>query len=205
MKSREEALELLNSWVGSESLRGHCRAVAAAMDGYAKKYLEDGKLSAVEKVAGMSELSAVRAAVGMDIVDKWYLCGLLHDFDWERFPSLEEHPREGCKFLEENGYDEDIIEAILGHNAATGIPRRSLMARTLFAVDELSGLVVALSKVRPGGFDGMSAKSVRKVMKKKDFAAAISRADIRKGIEELGVDEGEHFELVISALGNVTF
>jgi predicted hydrolase (HD superfamily) len=128
---------------------------------------------------------------------------LLHDFDWERYPTLEEHPIEGCKKLRENGYDEDIIEAILGHNKATGIKRRSLMAKTLFAVDELSGLIVALARVRPGDFEGMSAKSVKKAMKKKDFAAAINRDDIRLGIEELGIGEEEKdgfFELVVKAL-----
>ena len=194
MKTRSDAKQLLEEWVSSESLRKHCLSVAASMEAYAKKFLEEGKLSAVETAAE---------------IDKWFICGLLHDFDWERFPTLEEHPIKGCEELRKRGYGEDIIEAILGHNKATGIPRRSLMAKTLFAVDELSGLVVALGRVRPGNFEGMTAKSVRKAMKKKDFAAAINREDIIQGMEELGLkeddDEGRsaHIELIIGALSEL--
>jgi len=182
MKSRQDAQKLLEEWVKSDSLRKHCLSVAASMEKYAEKFGEDK--------------------------DKWYLCGLLHDFDWEEYPNIDEHPIKGCQKLREEEYDEDIITAILGHNAKTGIKRYSLMAKTLFAVDELSGLVVALARVRPGNFDGMTAKSVRKALKKKDFAAAISRDDIRKGMEELGLKEDDldgrnsHFELVISALSS---
>jgi predicted hydrolase (HD superfamily) len=179
-KTRKEALELLNEWVKSDSLRKHCLGVAVCMEGYAKKR----NLSDEE-------------------VDLYWICGLLHDYDWEKYPDVNLHPIEGCKNLRKKGYDESIIEAILGHNAKTGIKRSSDMAKTLFAVDELSGLVIALAKIRPGNFSGMKAKSVKKVMKKKDFAAAINRADIRMGIEELGVEIDEHIELVISALEKI--
>ena len=177
MKTREDAKKLLYEWISSESLRRHCLGVAACMEAYAKKFDENS--------------------------DKWWITGLLHDFDWEKFPDIDKHPIEGCKKLREEGYDEDIIEAILGHNPKTGIPRRSLMAKTLFAVDELSGLVFALAKVRPGNFEGMSAKSVKKAMKKKDFAAAINRGDINLGIEEMNVDRDEHFMLVVKALNSI--
>jgi len=184
MKSRQDALNLLQEWVKSESLRRHCLGVAVSME----KYAEKRNLSREDK-------------------DKWYLCGLLHDFDWERYPNTDEHPIKGCQELRKKEYDEDIITAILGHNVKTGIKRYSLMAKTLFAVDELSGLVVALARVRPGNFDGMSAKSVKKAMKKKDFAAAINREDIELGMEELSLENDEeknsHFELVISALSGV--
>ena len=181
MKTRSEARELLGDWVKSESLKRHCLGVAACMEAYAK-----------------------RKGLGENEVDKWYICGLLHDFDWERYPDLNTHPIKGCEKLKKLEYDEDIITAILGHNVKTGVRRYSLLAKTLFAVDELSGLVVALARVRPGNFDGMSAKSVKKAMKKKDFAAAIDRKDIQLGIEELGINDDEgrdgHFELVIKAL-----
>ena len=177
---------MLEEWVKSESLRRHCLGVAVCMEAYAKK-------------KGLSEPD----------VDKWYICGLLHDFDWEKFPDIDTHPIKGCERLRELGYDEDIITSILSHNAKTGIKRHSDMAKTLFAVDELSGLVIALARVRPGNFDGMTPKSVKKAMKKKDFAAAINRDDIRLGMEELGLDENDfvardaHFELVIKALSSV--
>ncbi len=180
MKTREEALELLHEWVNSESLRRHCYAVAAAMEGYAEK----NDLSKEER-------------------DKWRITGLLHDFDYERHPTLEQHPVEGTRILIEKGYDSEIIEAILGHGEHTGVKRESLMAKTLFAVDELCGLIMALAKVRTGNFDGMSANSIKKALKKKDFAAAINREDIRKGIAEIAINEDEHFNLVISALARI--
>lgn len=175
--NREQAFELLHEWVKSESLRTHCKSVAYAMEEYAREFsLDDNE------------------------VEKWFVCGLLHDFDWEKFPNIDEHPRKGCEFLKERGCDDEIIEAILGHNERTGVERKTKMAKALFAVDELCGLVVALAKVRPGAFEGMTPKSVRKAMKKKDFARNVNREDIKKGIEELGVDENAHFEIVIRAL-----
>ncbi len=180
MKTREEALALLNEWVKSDSLRKHSLAVAAAMEGYATKF-----------------------DVDLDDIDVWWMTGLLHDMDYEKFPDINVHPIMGCKELRKKEYDERILEAILGHNSKTGIKRYSKMAKALFAVDELSGLITALAKVRPDNFAGMNADSVRKVMKKTDFAAAINRQDIEQGIAELEVNENEHFELVISSLNNV--
>jgi len=181
MTLRETSIKLLYEWVKSESLRKHCHSVAASMEGYAKKLnLSDNE------------------------IDNWYICGLLHDFDYEKYPDINLHPKEGCKVLKELGYSNEIIDAILGHNEKTGVKRESLMAKTLFAIDELSGLIVALAKVRPGNFQGMSAKSVRKVMKKKDFAAAINREDILQGMKDLGIesdeDKNEHFMTVINSL-----
>jgi predicted hydrolase (HD superfamily) len=177
MKSRQEAMELLDEFVRNNSLKKHCLGVAVSMERYARKNgLPEGE------------------------IEKWWITGLLHDFDWEIHSTLEKHPSEGVKILGERGVEEDICEAILGHGEHTGVKRKSLMAKTLFAVDELSGFIIAIAKIRPGGFDGMSVKSVRKKIRNKDFAAAISRDDIRKGIEELGTDEGAHFQLVIDAL-----
>jgi putative nucleotidyltransferase with HDIG domain len=177
MTSRKEALKLLNEYVKTESLVNHCKSVAAVMEAYAK-----------------------RNCLPDEEVDKWFIAGLLHDFDWEKFPTLEEHGLKGSEILRERGFSEDIVRAILSHNNYHKVKRESLMEKTLYAVDELCGLVVALSKVRPGRFEGMTAKSVRKAMKKKDFAAAINRNEIREGIEGLGVDETEHYEIVINAL-----
>jgi predicted hydrolase (HD superfamily) len=235
--NRQDAQKLLEEWVKSDSLRKHCLGVAVCMEAYAKKYLEEGELCAVEDAVELvdndksslvltgndgQDVKDDGSKFGVDnnskdgdgndnqiIIDRWYICGLLHDFDYERYPALEEHPKKGCEFLKENSYPTDIIEAIMGHGNHTGVERESLMAKTLFAVDELSGLVVALARVRPGNFLGMSAKSVRKAMKKKDFAAAINRDDIRQGMEELGLKEDDvegrnnHLELVIKALDDV--
>ena len=236
MKTRQEALSLLHEWVKSESLKKHCLSVAAAMEGYAKKYWDEGKIDIASFINSPTNPYAYAAKLSekeqdikeqddkikegnysinnksknnkgnlseqekQAIIDKYWITGLLHDFDWEKYPTLQEHPIKGCTRLRELEYDEEIIEAILGHNKATGIPRRSLMAKTLFAVDELCGLIIALAYVRPGNFDGMSAQSVKKAIKKKDFAANISREDIAQGIKELEVNENEHLETVIKSL-----
>ena len=184
MKTREDAQVLLREWVSSDSLRRHCLGVAVCMEAYAKK-------------KGLSE----------EEIDNWFICGLLHDFDYEKYPDINVHPKKGCEKLKEEDYSEEIIEAIMGHNEVMGVERKSDMAKALFAVDELSGLVYALARIRPGNFVGMSPKSVKKVMKKKDFAAAINRDDIRKGMSELNLEtdeqKNEHFELIIKALENV--
>ncbi len=180
MISREEALYLLETWISSESLRKHCLSVAAAMEAYAQKYQLPQK--------------------GIDI---YWITGLLHDFDYEKYPSLEQHPYEGVKVLKEKNYPKEIIHAILGHGNHTGVKRESLMAKTLFAVDELCGLATALSRVRPDGFATMTPASIEKAFKKKDFAKAISREDIEQGIQELGVNREEHFSLVIQALARL--
>lgn len=176
MKTREEALNLLNEYVKSESLKRHCFSVAASMESYAEKFGEDK--------------------------NKFWICGLLHDFDWEIHPDLERHPTAGAKILREKKVDEEIVIAILGHGNHTGVKRESLMAKTLFSVDELSGFVVAIARVK-NGFENLDANSVRNAMKKKGFAAAINREDITQGILEMNVEENEHFEVVISALRRI--
>lgn len=173
----QEAIQLLEENVKSESLRRHCRSVGFAMREYAKHF----NLSEEEQ-------------------DKWEIAGILHDFDFEKYPTPEQHPFEGVKILQEKNYPKDIIEAILGHGDHTKTPRKTKMARTLFAVDELCGLVIALAHVRPQKLESMTPKSVKKVLKKKEFAATINREDINKGIQELNVNQDEHFTIVIRAL-----
>ncbi len=176
--TRDEAFALLCEWVTSESLRRHCLAVEASMLHYARK-------------GGHDEA-------------KWAIAGLLHDADYERYPDLDDsehgHPRTIVALLTGNGTDREIVDAIAGHAPFLGVPRDTEMARTLFAVDELSGFVVACCAVRPGGIDGLTAKSVRKKLKSPAFAAAVSRDDIALGAEELGVDLNEHITEVIAAL-----
>jgi putative nucleotidyltransferase with HDIG domain len=162
--------------VDSESLIKHSLAVEAAMRAYAKKYSENG--------------------------EKWGICGLLHDFDYEKWP--ETHPEKGVQILKEENYPEDIIEAIESHVDGTSAERNILMAKTLYAVDELSGLIYALAHIRPTNLEGMKPKSVKKALKKKGFAAGINREDIERGIKELEVEKSEHFEVVIKALQEIS-
>ncbi|MGI9556349.1 MAG: HD domain-containing protein [Solirubrobacterales bacterium] len=173
--TRSEAWDLFCEWTESDSLRKHALAVEAAMRAYAQKFDEDE--------------------------ERWAVTGLVHDLDYERFPDLETgHPRMGIAELEERGYPQDIIDAVAGHADFLGVPRETRMAKTLFAVDELSGFVAACALVRPTGIEGMKPKSVRKKLKQPSFAAAVDRGEIQRGIEELGVEEGEHLTLVIEAL-----
>ena len=172
--NREESWELLCEWTRSESLRKHMLAVEAAMRAYAEKFGEDE--------------------------EKWGTTGLLHDMDYEKHPSPEEHPMVGVRELESRGYPEDVLEAIKGHADYLDVPRETPMAKTLYALDELSGFITACALVRPGGLEGLKAKSVRKKMKQKSFAAAVDREDIVKGAEELGVDLNEHIEFVAAAM-----
>jgi len=175
--SRDDALKLLTEYVGQESLRKHCLAVESAMRAYARKIGDDE--------------------------EKWGIVGLLHDFDYEKYP--DEHPMKGSVILREKGYPEDVIEAILGHNQErSGVERKSQMAKTLYAVDELCGMVMATAHVRPTKLEGMTPQSVKKNLKKKGFAAAVSREDITKGIQELGVPEDEHIALIISAMQGIS-
>lgn len=175
--SRDDAWWLLSEYVTSESLRRHCLAVEAAMRAYARHFGGDE--------------------------NEWGTCGLLHDFDYERFPTEAGHPFEGVKVLRAKGYPEEILQAILGHADRSGVPRWSQMAKCLFAVDELCGFLVALACVRPSHFADMASDSVERNLKKKGFAAAISREEIDRGIAELGVDRAEHFDRVIHALRGV--
>ena len=133
--------------------------------------------------------------------ERWQVCGLLHDLDWEKHPTREEHPFVAVKFLRERGdVDEEILTAILGHAEYSGTPRETPMAKVLFAVDELAGFIIACCKVRPDGIASLEPKSVKKKLKAKEFAASVSRDDIAKGIAELGVDEGAHIQTCIDAL-----
>jgi len=134
-------------------------------------------------------------------VDSFALAGLLHDFDYERHPDKERHPVEGSKVLRELGYSEDVIQAILGHATYTGVLRKSLMARTLFASDELCGLITAVTLVRPSKkLADVKVKSVKKKLKDKAFARSVNREDIRQGVEDLGVTMEDHIALCLEAL-----
>jgi putative nucleotidyltransferase with HDIG domain len=176
--SREEAWDLLTEWVESPSLRRHCLAVEAAVVAYARK-------------------------LGAD-EEAWAVAGLLHDADYERHPDMDDavdgHPRTIMRELTGRGVDPEIVDAIAGHASYLGVPRESDMAKTLFAVDELSGFLVACAQVRPQGIHGMTPKSVKKKLKTVAFAAAVNRDEVREGAEELGVDFDEHLAFVIAAL-----
>lgn len=174
MPTYEESLALFHEWTESDSLRRHAYAVEAGMAAYAEYFGED--------------------------VARWRMTGLLHDMDYEKHPSAEEHPRVGVARLRELGYPDEMTEAILGHAAYTGVERRTRLAKTLFAVDELAGFITACAYVRPTGLDGLEPRSVRKKLKDKAFAAAVSREDIRVGAEELGVDLDEHIARVIAGM-----
>lgn len=172
----DDARTLMHAWVASPALRGHMEAVAAAMAAQADRHAP-----------------AERA--------RWIVAGLLHDFDYERHPSLVEHPAVGVAHLRERGdVDAEILDAIMGHGDHTGVPRTTAMARSLYAVDELAGFIVACAKVRPDGIAGLEPKSVRKKLKDKAFAAAVSREDIRRGMEDLGVEPDAHIAACIAAI-----
>jgi predicted hydrolase (HD superfamily) len=178
MPDRNEAWELLCEYTKGESLRKHALAVEAAMRACVNRY-------------GAAE----------DDEDEWGLVGLLHDFDYEMFPSAEQHPFTGANILCGRGYSERFIRAIMGHATYTGVPRDTAMARALFATDELCGFLVACALVRPNkSLDDLEVASVKKKLKDKAFARSVNRNDIRQGIEELGVDLDEHIRFVIDAL-----
>jgi putative nucleotidyltransferase with HDIG domain len=173
--TRDQAWDLVCEWVDSDSLRKHLLGVEAAMRAYARSYGEDEEL--------------------------WAVTGLVHDLDYERHPDLETgHPRYALKELEGRGYPQDVIDAVAGHAEFMGVPRETQMAKTLFAVDELSGFIAACALVRPTGLDGMKPKSVRKKLKQPSFAAGVNRDEVQRGAEELGVDFDEHVAFVIAAM-----
>src|SRR6478736_5889779 len=173
--SREDAWTLLTEWTTSESLLRHMLAVEAAMRAYAPRF--DGD------------------------VELWGLTGLLHDLDYERYPNLEDgHPRHALRELEARGYPPELVRAVASHADFLGVSRDSPMEKTLFAVDELCGFLMACAYVRPQGIHGMTPKSVKKKMKTPAFAAAINREELREGAEKLGVDFDEHLAFVIAAL-----
>jgi putative nucleotidyltransferase with HDIG domain len=173
--SRDAAWELFCEWTESDSLRKHVLAVEAAMVGYARERGEDEEL--------------------------WAATGILHDLDYERYPDLETgHPRFALEELRSRGYPDELIDAVAGHAPYLGVPRETPLAKTLYAVDELSGFVMACAYVRPTGIHGLTPKSVKKKMKTPAFAAAVNRDEMRAAAEELGVDFDEHVSKVIAAL-----
>jgi len=171
---RVAAWDLLSEYTKNESLRKHALAVEACVRAYAKKFGED------------------EAA--------WGVVGLIHDFDYEVYPNAPDHPLKGSEILKERGYPEEFRRAILGHADYTGVPRVTLLAKALFACDELAGFITACSLVRPERIMTLETKSVRKRMKDKAFARAVSREDITKGAEELGVTLDEHIAFCIEAM-----
>lgn len=180
MPDRNESWELLCEYTQGDSLRKHALAVEAAMRASANRYGTPG----VD-----------------DNEDEWGLVGLLHDFDYEMFPSAEQHPFTGANILCGRGYSERFIRAIMGHATYTGVARDTAMARALFATDELCGFLVACALVRPSkSLDDLEVSSVKKKLKDKAFARSVNRDDIRLGMEELNVEPDEHIRFVIDAL-----
>jgi putative nucleotidyltransferase with HDIG domain len=183
LPSRADALGLVQEYTASDSLRKHMLSVEAAMRAYASKFGEDP--------------------------ERWGLTGLVHDFDYEKFPNAahsatEEHPAGGVRILREKGYPEDVLQAILGHATYCNVPRETRMAKALFAVDELTGLITASALVKPSrSVHDVEASSVRKKMKDKAFARGVNRDDVINGAAELGVPLDEHIAFVIEAMRGV--
>src|ERR671918_8881 len=173
--TRDEAWELFREWTESDSLRKHALGVEAAMRAYARRFGEDE--------------------------ERWAVTGIVHDLDYERYPDLDTgHPRMALEELRKRGYPDEVIDAVAGHADFLEVPRETRMAKTLYAVDELSGFIAACALVRPTGIEGMKPKSVKKKLKQPSFAAAVDRDQIQRGIEELGVDPDEHMTLIIGAM-----
>ena len=177
--NRDDALQLVHEYVQNESLRRHMLAVEAAMRAYALTLSED--------------------------VEKWGIVGLLHDFDYERWPNPPDHPTKGSEILRDRQYPEDVIYAILSHaDYLPDYPRISSLDKALYACDELSGFLVACALVRPERFNGLEPKSVRKKLKNVSFAAAVNRSDIMQGAEDFGVDLDAHIAFCVAALNSVS-
>lgn len=175
--NRSDALELMHEYTKNDALRKHMLAVEVAMRTYAKKFGEDE--------------------------EKWAIVGILHDFDYEMFPDAPDHPLKGSEILREKGISEEIRKAILSHATYTNVPRDTLMAKTLYAVDELCGFITACALVRPKKISDLEVSSVKKKMKDKAFAKNVSREDILKGSEELGVNLDEHIRFTIEAMKSI--
>jgi putative nucleotidyltransferase with HDIG domain len=176
--TRDEALNIVREYVKNENLIKHMYCVEAAMRFYAEKFGED--------------------------VEAWGLLGLLHDFDWEVHPTLEEHPVKGAPILRERGVDEDIIQDILSHGVGTGVPRNTLRRKALMACDEITGLVTAVALVRPSrSLLDLKVKSVKKKWKDKSFAAGANRDEIEESAKEFGVELWEHVDNVIQAMRRI--
>jgi putative nucleotidyltransferase with HDIG domain len=172
--TRDRAWDTLTRYTKSEALRRHALAVEASMRAYARRFGEDEEL--------------------------WSATALLHDFDYEIHPTLDQHPQAGAPILREEGYPEELIEAVLSHAEHLALPRDTPLKRTLFACDELSGFVHACGLVRPTGLDGLEPKSVRKKLKQPSFAAGVHRDEVYAGAELLGVELDEHIRTVVAAL-----
>jgi putative nucleotidyltransferase with HDIG domain len=172
--TRERAWETLTRHTTSEALLRHALAVEASVRAYARKFGEDEEL--------------------------WGVTALLHDFDWEMHPTLDQHPQDGAPILRAEGYPEEVIEGILSHAEHLGLPRDTPLKKTLFACDELSGFIHACGLVRPDGIETLEPKSVKKKLKQPSFAAGVNRDDVYKGAELLGVDLDDHIRFVIEAL-----
>ena len=175
MKDRESCLAILHEYTKNENLRKHAYAVESCVLAYAEKYNED--------------------------VEYWGNVALLHDFDYERFPTAEDHPYKGSEILKEKGFDEEFRNTIMSHADYTQIPRDTLLKKVLFACDEIAGFITAVALVRPSkSVADVEVKSVKKKMKDKAFAAAVSREDIKNGAEELGITLEEHIQTCIDAM-----
>jgi len=176
--NREEALAIVREFVKNENLVRHMLAVESAMKFYAEKFGED--------------------------VEMWCVSALLHDYDWEIHPSLEEHPQAGIPLLRERGVSEEILRAILSHADHTGVTRDSLMEKALLACDEITGLIVAVALVRPSrSLDDLKVKSVKKKWKDKAFAAGVNRDEVMQAVDDFGIEHWEHVENVIQAMKTI--
>jgi putative nucleotidyltransferase with HDIG domain len=172
--TRDRAWETLTEYTKSDPLRRHALAVEASVAAYARKFGEDEEF--------------------------WRATALLHDFDYEIHPTLDQHPQDGAQILRDAGYPEELVEAVLSHAEHLSLPRDTQLKKALFACDELSGFVHACGLVRPDGIQTLEPKSVRKKLKQPSFAAGVNRNDVYKGAEELGVDLDEHITFVIEAM-----
>ena len=176
--TREAAWSLLTEYTQSESLRKHALAVEVCVRAYARKFGEEE--------------------------EKWGIVGLIHDFDYEKYPSLDDHPMRGSEILEKRGWQEEVRRAILSHADHTGVARQSRLEHALFACDELAGFITAVALVKPGkSLAEVDARSVRKKMKDKAFARSVNREDITKGAQELGVELEEHIAFCIEAMKGI--
>ena len=172
--TRERAWETLTRYTKSEALLRHALAVEAAVGGYARRFGEDEEL--------------------------WGATALLHDFDWEMHPTLDQHPQDGAPILRAEGWPDEVIEGVLSHAEHLALPRDTPLKKTLFACDELSGFIHACGLVRPDGIETLEPKSVKKKLKQPSFAAGVHREDVYKGADELGVELDDHIRFVIEAM-----
>ncbi|HVN47582.1 MAG TPA: HDIG domain-containing protein [Bacteroidota bacterium] len=174
MMTYQDALQLMHEYVQNDALRKHMYAVEAAMRAYARKNNEDEEV--------------------------WAMTGLLHDFDYEQYPTIPEHATKGAEILRQKGWPENIVTAILGHATYSGVPRETRMAKVLFACDELCGFITAVAVIRPNKIADLEVSSVKKKLKDKAFAKNVNRDEIKQGAEELGIPLDDHIRFVIEAM-----